>query len=38
MTEDNKKALLWTVGIVAVIIVVFVAMWWAGYLETPAAQ
>ncbi len=32
MTEDNKKALLWTVGIV----MVFVAMWWAGYLGTTA--
>ena len=38
MTEDNKKTLLWTAGILAVLIVIFVVMWWAGVLGTTAAQ
>ena len=38
MTEDNKKTLIWTAGILAVLIVIFVAMWWVGVLGTTAAQ
>ena len=37
MTEDNKKVAYWTGGILAIIVVALVVLWWAGVLTTPTA-
>ncbi len=37
MTEDNKKVVYWTGGILAIIVVALVVLWWAGVLTNPMA-